>query len=319
MKKLIGAVILAVFVLSLTGIAGVQNAQELYAQGLLKERAAGDLEDAIKLFERASKEAGSNRELAANALIAAARCYEKLGQTKAATLYERVVQDFPEQTAAVATAMANIPSPNSGQLENTLRENERVVAELNRRLLDLNAKADLATTLANELQSHPESRSAETAARLVQRMGTADFLRQEQDRAQRELQQSQLQLSRLRELERVSVRCEAITCPSPDFDQSKPIRISKGTIRNMEFQNPKVTFAVESEEDNGTVKLYRVEGCSPAALVQLGWKSDSLKDEDSVEVLAFRSRSPNSNLLGMATVTLPDGRRLFTGGNCLSQ
>src|SRR5215831_3896857 len=80
-----------------------QNAQDLYQQALVKERGIGNLEEAIKLYERAAKAAGNDRGLAAKALIAAAHCHELLGDANALSLYDRVIREYPEQQqAAVA-------------------------------------------------------------------------------------------------------------------------------------------------------------------------------------------------------------------------
>ena len=46
--------------------------QDLYQQALVQERAAGNLEQAIQLFQRAAKDARGDRALAAQALIGSA-------------------------------------------------------------------------------------------------------------------------------------------------------------------------------------------------------------------------------------------------------
>src|SRR5262249_42255553 len=102
--------------LTLLMIVG-QNGQDLYKQALVKERGIGNLEEAIKLYERAAKAAGNDRELAAKALIAAARCHELLGDANALALYDRVIREYPEQQqAAVARdRSAELRHKNSDQ------------------------------------------------------------------------------------------------------------------------------------------------------------------------------------------------------------
>ncbi len=66
----------------------------------LELAAAGNLEEAIKLYQRVAKEFASDRPLAAKALVQAAHCYELLGQDKqdkAVKLYEQVTRDFGDQ------------------------------------------------------------------------------------------------------------------------------------------------------------------------------------------------------------------------------
>ena len=73
-----------------------------------KELVRGDLKGAIKDYERIAK--GSNRTLAAQAVLRIAGIHAKLGDAEARKVYERVVSQFPEQTAAVATARARLGS-----------------------------------------------------------------------------------------------------------------------------------------------------------------------------------------------------------------
>jgi dipeptidyl aminopeptidase/acylaminoacyl peptidase len=70
----------------------------------VQERAAGNLEEAIKLYQRVAKEFASESALAARALEQAARCYEKLGQAKAVTLYEEVESNYPDQREQASIA-----------------------------------------------------------------------------------------------------------------------------------------------------------------------------------------------------------------------
>lgn len=78
-------------------------AQELYQKALVKERAAGNLEEAIALYQRAAKESAGDRSLAAKALLAAGRCYEKLGKDGATKVYQEVARNFGDLREA-ATA-----------------------------------------------------------------------------------------------------------------------------------------------------------------------------------------------------------------------
>ena len=85
-----------------------QKALELFQKALVQEQAVGNLTEAIQLFERAAKEAGGDRELAARAWIHAAACYEKLGSLKAGQVYQDVVRSFPEQREQVRTAQERL-------------------------------------------------------------------------------------------------------------------------------------------------------------------------------------------------------------------
>jgi hypothetical protein len=93
------------FAVGLHGTLAAQNPQELYNQALVQERAAGNLQQAIQLYRRVAQESVSDRGLAAQALMSAARAYEKLGQPEAGRgLYAEVVRTYPEQRTVVADA-----------------------------------------------------------------------------------------------------------------------------------------------------------------------------------------------------------------------
>jgi hypothetical protein len=82
-----------------------QSAQELYQRGLVQEHANGDLKQAIALYLQAAQTAGSDRALAAKALIRVAGSHEKLGgEAEAANAYAELVRAYPEQRAEVAIA-----------------------------------------------------------------------------------------------------------------------------------------------------------------------------------------------------------------------
>jgi len=113
------------FVGLLVGVAlAAETGAELYQKAVVQERAAGNLEEAIKLYQHVAKEFASDRALAAKALVQAARCYEKLGQDKAVKLYEQVARDFGDQRESAATARERLaliaggtkPKAGSGML-----------------------------------------------------------------------------------------------------------------------------------------------------------------------------------------------------------
>ncbi len=90
--------------------ATAQSGQDLFQQALVMERANGQLQDAISLYERVVEEFVSDRELVARALVQMGQCYEKLGIVDAREVYRRVIDDFPEQRAEVATAQQRLAS-----------------------------------------------------------------------------------------------------------------------------------------------------------------------------------------------------------------
>ena len=73
-----------------------------------KESVEGDVKGALVMYERAAKEAGSDRALAARALLAAGDAYRKMGDARARGVYERVASEFADQPTAVSRARSQL-------------------------------------------------------------------------------------------------------------------------------------------------------------------------------------------------------------------
>ena len=69
-----------------------------------QEIVTGDLRAAIDSYKKIVARAGSNREVAAQALVRMAESYQKLGDVEARTIYARLIRDFSDQKDAVAIA-----------------------------------------------------------------------------------------------------------------------------------------------------------------------------------------------------------------------
>ena len=103
---------------------------------------------------------------------------------------------------------------------------------------------------------------------------------------------------------------------SAEFDTTKPIKF-EGTVKSVDWMNPHIYVNIEAVE-NGKSVLYSVEGGPPNALFRQGWRPDSLKVGDKVQVGGVRAKKPESNRIGQAQITMPDGRvfaRGATGNN----
>jgi Tol biopolymer transport system component len=88
-----------------------ETGPELFQKAVTQETAAGNLEEAIKLYQRVAKEFASDRALAAKALMAAAHCYELQGQSKqdrAIELYNQVARQYKDQVQPAAAASARL-------------------------------------------------------------------------------------------------------------------------------------------------------------------------------------------------------------------
>lgn len=81
-----------------------QTGNDLFQQALSKERAEGQIEAAIQIYQRIVREFSADRPLVAKALVQMGRAYERLGKADAHTTYERVVREFGDQREPAAEA-----------------------------------------------------------------------------------------------------------------------------------------------------------------------------------------------------------------------
>ena len=98
-----------------------------------------------------------------------------------------------------------------------------------------------------------------------------------------------------------------------EFDSDAPVELT-GTVTNVEWMNPHARFYVDVEDEDGNVNNWNFELSSPNGLMRRGWRRDSMKPGDVINVSGFRAK--NAPYVGNArTVTLTDGRELFAGSS----
>lgn len=101
--------VLFALVLILTSPGALQqNAEQLYQSGLYQEDVAGDLSKAIAIYQDILKRFPGNREVAAKAQLHLGFCYEKSGLKQAQEAFQKVVENYPEQSEAVKAAQAKL-------------------------------------------------------------------------------------------------------------------------------------------------------------------------------------------------------------------
>jgi Tol biopolymer transport system component len=99
--------IAAILALALSG-AGQQSAEQLYKAGLYEEEVGGDLQKAIATYQDLLKRFPDNREIAAIAQLHIGLCHEKLGTQEAEKAFQKVIDNYPEQSAAVNMAKGKL-------------------------------------------------------------------------------------------------------------------------------------------------------------------------------------------------------------------
>lgn len=72
------------------------------------ETVKGDLKGAIEEYKKIVAGAGTNRALAAQALVRMAECYQKLGDAEARKIYERLIREFGDQKEVAALARTRL-------------------------------------------------------------------------------------------------------------------------------------------------------------------------------------------------------------------
>src|SRR5215813_6200103 len=98
---------------------------------------------------------------------------------------------------------------------------------------------------------------------------------------------------------------------SAEFDTTKPIKF-EGVVKTVDWMNPHIYVNIEAKE-NGKTIVYSVEGGPPNSLYRQGWRPDSLKVGDKVTVSGVRAKKAESNRVGNASITMPDGRVFARG------
>jgi Tol biopolymer transport system component len=109
MKRLSMLVSLTAALLLSTVISWAQSGYDLYQKALVKERAVGNVEEAIRLYQRVVKEFGQDHALAAKAQLRLGLLYERLGRkADAQRAFQAVLSQYAEQADAVRQARTGV-------------------------------------------------------------------------------------------------------------------------------------------------------------------------------------------------------------------
>ena len=82
----------------------------------------------------------------------------------------------------------------------------------------------------------------------------------------------------------------------------------------MDWVNPHSWIYVDVKGADGKVVTWRFEMGPPNALLRMGWRKDSIPPGTLVKIEGYRAKS-GEPVANAKTVTLPDGRELFSGGS----
>jgi len=85
-----------------------QSAEQLYQAAIYKEEVQGELDQAIKIFEKIASEYPGSRSVVAKALLRSGLCYEKLGRQEAQKAYQRILREYADQQDVAAEARTRL-------------------------------------------------------------------------------------------------------------------------------------------------------------------------------------------------------------------
>jgi Tol biopolymer transport system component len=106
LRALVTAIVALTAVLTIQAVQRPDPGRVAMEAAKKKEVVDGDLEGAIKQYQKIAE--GKDRVLAAEALLRMAEAYEKLGDRRARDLFARIISEFPEQKEAVAVARTRL-------------------------------------------------------------------------------------------------------------------------------------------------------------------------------------------------------------------
>ena len=98
-----------------------------------------------------------------------------------------------------------------------------------------------------------------------------------------------------------------------EFDINQPLEL-KGEVIRMVFTNPHSRIFLKVTTESGEVQEWSIEGGAPNALIRRGVTKASVPVGVEVTVEGFRAKD-GSNTANGRTVTLADGRGIFTGSS----
>jgi hypothetical protein len=98
-----------------------------------------------------------------------------------------------------------------------------------------------------------------------------------------------------------------------EFDASMPITIS-GKVTRVDWGYPHVVIHVDAAEAGGTTRAMSLEAGSPAEMLSLGWRMDTLKSGEEISVQGYRSKMASS-IVAARMIALANGQKLSSHGD----
>jgi hypothetical protein len=98
-----------------------------------------------------------------------------------------------------------------------------------------------------------------------------------------------------------------------EYDANKPVTL-RGVVTNMVWSNPHAWIYLDVKAKDGKVVNWALETGSPNALYRRGWRKTDLPAGVELVVEGYLAKDGTATV-NAASITLPDGRRLFAGSS----
>ena len=98
-----------------------------------------------------------------------------------------------------------------------------------------------------------------------------------------------------------------------EYDSNRPFTVT-GTVTKLEWTNPHARVFIDVKDDSGKIAHWDFELGPPNGLMRQGWNRNSLQAGQVVTISGFLSKD-EPHVANARTVSLPDGRHVFTGSS----
>ena len=95
-----------------------------------------------------------------------------------------------------------------------------------------------------------------------------------------------------------------------EFDSSKPLT-QKGTVTRMDWVNPHSWVHFDVTAPDGKVVNWGAETPPTNVLFKGGWKKDSLKIGDEIQVQGFAAKDGSPNMWASSVILVSTGQRIL--------
>jgi hypothetical protein len=99
---------------------------------------------------------------------------------------------------------------------------------------------------------------------------------------------------------------------SATYDMSKTVTLT-GTVTKLEWKNPHVFYYIDVVDSTGKTVNWAIEASTPNQLYRAGWRKKDLPPGTPITLKDTSPARNGSSRASGGTVTLPDGRKIFSG------